>query len=514
MKTFRKILVANRGEVALRIMRTCRAMGIDTVAVYAEADKKSLHASTADEAVLIGPAPGADSYFHGEAILEAARRTGADAIHPGCGFLAENADFAAACETAAIAFIGPTAENLRKIGSKHWPVAKEHARERHIEVPILGDTHGQCVHLLERDCSIQLQHEMIIAESPSPAVNDDLRARLGEAAVAVGRELGACLASVEFLITPAGGFDCIGVQASLSLQHAVTEMITSLDLVRLQIEIAEGRPLPALAVQPRGHAIEARLLAQHLSNGFGPATGTIQVWELPAATSNMRIDAAVEEGIEITADQDPLLAKIIGYGGDRENALRSLIHALRTLRVLGVGTNQELLLQVLETKEFHNGGIHAAFLDEHPFVPTADAERDFVFAAALVLYLEKSQHARREILPGVAPHYRNNPYRDPAITLRVGNADLAISWRQTAPKRYVFHSGERQLDAEIVSFHAGKLSAVIGGIRRTFHFKEEGEEFHVHSSLGARTFQRLPRYSVLAMPPSTKHLGEAACKPR
>ncbi len=413
MTVFRKILIANRGEIALRVMRTCRAMGIATVGVYSDADANAPHVRFADEAVWLGAAPVKDSYLNADKILDAAKRAGADAIHPGYGFLSENAEFADACAAAGIVFIGPRPDAIRKMGLKSparklaaaagcpvvpgydgeaqddetlrseilkisFPVlikasaggggkgmrvirseheigdAIEAARReaekafgngalllekfiesaRHVEVQILGDTHGNLVHLFERDCSLQRRHQKVIEESPSPAVNDELRQQMGEAAVKVGRAIKYSNAgTVEFILTPENEFYFIEVNTRLQVEHPVTEAITGLDLVKLQIEIAEGQPLPfsQTDLKPRGHAIEARLYAEDPENSFLPATGTLHDWRLPEHVEGVRIDAGVETGDEIGIYYDPMLAKLIAYAPDRPTAIRKLSYALRQL---------------------------------------------------------------------------------------------------------------------------------------------------------------------------------------
>ncbi|MBP6820827.1 MAG: acetyl-CoA carboxylase biotin carboxylase subunit, partial [Acidobacteria bacterium] len=436
MKPFRKILVANRGEIALRVMRTCRAMGIATVAVYSDADANAPHVRFADEAVHIGAAPAKDSYLNAERILEAAKLTGAEAIHPGYGFLSENADFAEACATAGIVFIGPQAKAIRQMGLKSparklaaaagcpvvpgydgedqsdktlqaeilkigFPVlikasaggggkgmrvvrseseiaeAIESARReaekafgngalllekfveraRHVEVQILGDQHGNLVHLFERDCSLQRRHQKVIEESPSPAVSPELRQQMGEAAVKVGQAINYSNAgTVEFILTPNNQFYFIEVNTRLQVEHPVTEAVTGVDLVKLQIEIAEGKPLPFTQseLKTSGHAIEARLYAEDPANDFLPATGKLHDWRLPETVEGLRIDSGVEAGSEVGIYYDPMLAKLIAHADDRATAIRKLSYALRQLSVQGVTTNREFLLRLVE---------HAGFAD-------------------------------------------------------------------------------------------------------------------------------------------------------
>ena len=339
MKTFNKILIANRGEIAVRIMRTCREMGIGTVAVYSEFDRDALHVRLADQAVPIGGAAAKESYLNIEKIIAAARLTGADAIHPGYGFLAENAAFASACEDAGIGFIGPRASVIEALGSKSearklaqeagvpvvpapaenefpklikaslggggrgmrivrnaaefkeaYAAAKGEAERafgdgellvekyiedaRHVEVQIFGDHHGDVMHLYERDCSVQRRHQKIIEESPSPAVTPEIQSRMTDAAVALARKVGYTNAgTVEFLLSPSGDFYFIEVNTRIQVEHPVTEMVTGLDLIRLQIEIAQGGKLPDAQPEQKGHAIEARLYAEDPANDFLPSTG-------------------------------------------------------------------------------------------------------------------------------------------------------------------------------------------------------------------------------------------------
>ncbi|HET9838807.1 MAG TPA: biotin carboxylase N-terminal domain-containing protein, partial [Candidatus Angelobacter sp.] len=426
-KFFRKILIANRAEIAVRIARTCREMGISSVAVYSDADRDALHVRVVDQAVPIGAAAPRESYLNIEKIIAAARKAGADAIHPGYGFLAENADFAAACEAAGIVFIGPRADVIRTMGSKiegrklaqaaGVPVVPEPAENefpklikasaggggrgmrvvrsaaeykdalraaageaerafgegtllvekyiegaRHVEVQILGDHHGNAMHLFERDCSVQRRHQKVIEESPSPAVTPELRQRMCEAALALARKIGYTNAGTfEFLLSPSGEFHFIEANTRIQVEHPVTEMVTGLDLIRLQIEIAQGGRLPKETPQQSGHAIEARLYAEDPANGFLPSAGKLHVWNPPAGVAGLRIDSGVEEGAEVGVYYDPLLAKVLAHGAARESAIRKLTYALKHFAAQGVETNREFLIRVLEHEEFRAGRAHTAF---------------------------------------------------------------------------------------------------------------------------------------------------------
>src|SRR5882672_2692718 len=413
-RSFDKILVANRGEIARRVFRTVRAMGIASVAVYSDADAEAPHVAEADEAVRLGPAPSRESYLAIDRILAAAAQVGADAIHPGYGFLSENAEFAARCAERGIVFIGPPVDAIRRMGSKieakaimaaagvpvvpgtvgtglsdaaltaeaktigtpllikasaggggkgmrivrdlvDLPEALAAARReatnafgddtllleryfaapRHVEIQIFGDTQGTVVHCFERECSIQRRYQKIIEEAPSPAVDAQLRARMGAAAVAAGKAIGYVGAgTVEFILDAAGEFYFLEVNTRLQVEHPVTEMVTGLDLVRWQILVAAGEPLPlsqdALAIS--GHAIEARLYAEDPANDFLPSTGRVAIWE-PVELPGVRYDSGVATGTVVGVHYDPLLAKIIAHGATRAEATARLVAALRRLGV-------------------------------------------------------------------------------------------------------------------------------------------------------------------------------------
>lgn len=574
----KKILVANRGEIALRIARTCRALGISSVAVYSDADLHSAHTRYADEAVHIGLSASNQSYLSIDAIIEAAKRTGADAIHPGYGFLAENADFAQICADAGLIFIGPSPEAIRKMGLKSaareimsgtgvavvpgyhgddqsfetlsnaaqeigFPVlikasaggggkgmrvvgeigeiesAIESARReaeksfgdgslllekyveraRHVEFQIFGDNYGNIIHLFERDCSIQRRHQKIIEESPSPAVSQELRQRMGEAALAAGRAIGYTNAgTVEFILSPAGEFYFIEVNTRLQVEHPVTEMITGLDLVRIQIEVAEGRPLAYKQeeIKTSGHAIEARLYAEDPDNDFLPATGRVCDWNPPSSVEGLRIDSGIERGSEIGIYYDPMVAKVIAHGSDRETSLRKLAYGLRSLSIQGVQTNRDFLIRLVEHKEFLSGVSNTAFIGEHlsELINPTDAKRDALAAVVVALYLQSGWQAANPLLPGIPPAYRNNPYRNPSIKLQVGAQVFDVAYRFIADDTYEVSCGDWQFQARVLSFEAGTVRLSIDGLQRLYRIAEDGERFFVHSIDGSRTVLRLPRY--------------------
>jgi acetyl-CoA/propionyl-CoA carboxylase biotin carboxyl carrier protein len=416
---FGKVLVANRGEIAIRVFRTLRELGIGTVAVYSEADRSAAHVAYADEAYLIGGGPPAESYLNQHAIFEAAQSAGAEAIHPGYGFLAENAAFARACKEDGIVWIGPPPEAIEAMGSKvearermqaagvpivpgvtepvesaaevrrlgdelGWPIAikassggggkglkvvrsaaeadraYESARRegeayfsdsavyveryledpRHVEVQILADTHGNAIHLGERDCTIQRRHQKLVEETPSPAVDDELRTRIGEIAVAAARAVGYQGAgTLEGLLSRDGEWYFLEMNTRIQVEHTVTELVTGLDLVREQILIAAGEPLSVRQEDVRfaGHALECRINAEDVSNGFLPAPGTITHYREPAGPG-VRVDSGVVAGSEISPLYDPMIAKLVVHGVDREHARRRMLRALDEFEIGGVKT--------------------------------------------------------------------------------------------------------------------------------------------------------------------------------
>ena len=473
MPAFTKILIANRGEIACRIQRTAQALGYRTVAVYSDADTDALHVQMADEAVHIGPAPVHQSYLNTEAILAAAQLTGADAIHPGYGFLSENPDFARACQQATLTFIGPSAEAIELMGSKRlsklamldagvpciagyqgsaqddatlqreaerigFPLMIKasaggggrgmrlvHQREqlleqlrtarseamnafgsdelileqalidpRHVEVQLFGDSHGNLIYLGERDCSIQRRHQKVIEEAPCPVMTPDLRQAMGEAALKAGRAVSYVGAgTVEFLLDRNGQFYFLEMNTRLQVEHPVTEMITGLDLVDWQLQIAAGQPLPLTQSQVTltGHAMEVRLYAEDPAQGFLPQTGDVLRWE-PAP--GVRIDHGLLEGQTVSPFYDPMLGKIIAHGASREEARRKLLRAVEDSALLGVATNQRLLIDLLKHPDFINGDFSTGLIAEHFSVisqQTATAEQ-LSLAAALFYQHSANQH--------------------------------------------------------------------------------------------------------------------------
>jgi acetyl-CoA carboxylase biotin carboxylase subunit len=443
----RRLLVANRGEIAVRIVRACREAGVESVAVYSDADAAAPHVVLADRAVRIGPAPAAESYLHAGRIIDAARAAGADAVHPGYGFLAENPAFADACTAAGLIFVGPPADVMARLGAK--PAARRLAmqagvpvvpglepdeqsdaaladaarrlgppllvkaaaggggkgmrlvrseeeigeaigaarrealaafgdgalyferlleRPRHVEIQIFADAHGRVVHLFERECSIQRRHQKVVEESPSPALTPGLRARMGEAAVAVARAAGYRNAgTVEFLVEGGGDaarFYFLEMNTRLQVEHPVTEAVTGFDLVRAQLAVAAGEPLPWTqeAIGQRGHAIECRIYAEDPAQGFLPQAGRLLLYREPDGPG-IRVDSGVVEGSDIGVQYDPLLAKLVVHAETRAAAIARARTALAQFPILGVATNVSVLRRVLDHPAFRRGTVDAGFLE-------------------------------------------------------------------------------------------------------------------------------------------------------
>jgi acetyl-CoA carboxylase biotin carboxylase subunit len=478
-RAFRKVLVANRGEIAVRVLRALRELGIRGAAVYSDADRKALPVLMADEAHRIGPPPSRESYLRAEALVELAVAIGADAIHPGYGFLSENARFAALCEEAGVELIGPPSSAIAAMGSKiesrrlmqaagvptvpggrdplpelaaaeraadaiGYPVMLKAAaggggkgmrlvaspaelaaayrgaraeaaasfgddavylekylvQPRHVEIQVIGDKHGTLVSLGERECSLQRRHQKVVEEAPSTVVGPELRAAMGEAAVRAARAVGYWNAgTVEFLLDRDGNFYFLEMNTRLQVEHPVTELVTGLDLVRAQIAVAQGEPLPPSfqGVEPRGHAIEVRLYAEDPYRNFAPSPGRIELLRWPEGPG-VRNDVGVYEGAEVPIHYDPMLGKLIVWGADRAQALDRLARALAELRIEGVATSVPLFLALLGNDEFRAGAFDIAWLDRKLksgdlVLPVHAVDRDLPFVAAALAELERGARA-------------------------------------------------------------------------------------------------------------------------
>jgi acetyl-CoA carboxylase biotin carboxylase subunit len=444
MPLFKKVLIANRGEIALRVIRACRELGIPTVAVYSEADRESLHVRFADDDVCIGPASAKESYLNIPRLIAAAEITGADAIHPGYGFLAENAGFAEICAASGITFIGPTPEQIRTMGDKAaarkamiandvpcvpgtpggvddvdealayaegmgFPVIikaaaggggkgmrvakdaddfarsfqlarsealsafgngevyveKYLARPRHIEFQILGDKHGNVIHLGERDCSVQRRHQKLVEEAPSPAMTPELRERMGAAAVKGAKAIDYVGAgTIEMLLDSDGSFYFMEMNTRIQVEHPVTEMITGVDLVKEQIRVAAGEPLSVMELPPlRGHVIECRVNAEDPFHNFQPSPGKVEVYH-PAGGPGVRVDSHVYAGYTVPPFYDSMIAKIIVQGKDRAEAVERMRLALDTFVLQGVTTTMPFLSKLMQDPHFMAGDVHTKFLEQ------------------------------------------------------------------------------------------------------------------------------------------------------
>jgi 3-methylcrotonyl-CoA carboxylase alpha subunit len=564
---FTKILVANRGEIACRVIRTARRLGIRTVAVHSEADANARHVRLADEAVLIGPPAARESYLVAGRIIEAARATGAQAIHPGYGFLSENADFADACEKAGIVFIGPPASAIRAMGSKSaakalmekaevplmpgyhgedqdpgllareakrigYPVlikasaggggkgmrrvdraaeleaaltsCKREAmqafgddrvlieryvlRPRHIEIQVFGDSHGNCVHLFERDCSVQRRYQKVLEEAPAPGMMPERRAAMGAAAVEAARAVGYVGAgTVEFIVDPAGAFYFMEMNTRLQVEHPVTEMITGLDLVEWQLRAAAGEPLPLRQEQLQidGHAIEARIYAEDPEKGFLPSTGRLIHLAAPEASYHVRIDAGVEEGDEISPHYDPMIAKLIVWDRSREHALARMRAALAQLRIVGVANNVEFLARLVASPAFASGDLDTDLIErESEFLFPASRETpQEVWLLAALAELEREQREVPSPAETRSPWdardgWRLNSRASRTLTLRLGEVQQEVSVEYATGGYLLGLGGQRVFASGEMEGHGG-FRARIGERRVHAAVIVAGERRHV-----------------------------------
>jgi propionyl-CoA carboxylase alpha chain len=558
----RTVLIANRGEITCRVARTCRALGIRTVAVHSDADADALHVRACDVAVhLPGNAP-SDTYLRVDLLLDAAARSGADAIHPGYGFLAENAEFARAVQSAGLTWIGPPPEAIAAMGSKIEAKARMRAagvpvlpdssvesieevgfpmlvkasaggggrgmrivrtaaelddalagasreaesafgdgtifceryveRGRHVEVQVFADAHGTVTALHERECSIQRRHQKIVEEAPSPAVDPDLRRRMCDAAVEAARAVGYVGAgTVEFLLDDAGRFAFLEMNTRLQVEHPVTELVTGLDLVELQIAVAEGAPLPARALDPPidGHAIEVRLTAEDPAGGYRPSTGTMHRFEIEG---EVRVDTGVASGSVISPHYDSMIAKVVAHGPTRDAAIRLLDAALRDARLHGPVTNRDQLRRILGHPEFVAGRLHTGFLDEHPCTEPFSTTLGPLMAAALVL--QSRNRSVAPVLATIPSGWRNNPAVDQTLELELRGRVHTVTYR-------IGRDASFRIDGEeiaVVPIEVSSDSAVleIDGARHTFLVDVVDDTVFVDGPDGAAVLRILPRFPM------------------
>jgi acetyl/propionyl-CoA carboxylase alpha subunit len=575
-----KLLVANRGEIAARVMRTAHAMGISTVAVHSDPDADAPFVRLADEAVRLPGAAPADTYLRGDLVVAAAQATGADAVHPGYGFLSENADFARACAEAGLTFVGPSPDAIASMGSKveakalmekagvpvlpgatvtedtdldavaagvGFPLlvkaafggggrgmrvvaeptelvaAVEGARReaasafgdgtvflerfvvdpRHVEVQILGDAHGDVVHLFERECSIQRRYQKIVEESPSPAVDEALRAELGAAAVAAGKAIGYTGAgTVEFVLDRDGRFFFLEVNTRLQVEHPVTELVTGLDLVALQLWVAEGEPLPpeVVGAAPSGHAIEARLYAEDVPAGFLPATGTLHRFRIPELPG-VRVDAGVADGSVVGTHYDPMLAKVIAHGRTRTEAARTLARALQRAEIHGVTTNRDLLVEILREPEFLAGRTDTGYLTRHDLGARPAAGPIHAVAAALAA--QAGNRASAPVLGGIPSGWRNVGGIPQHVVFTLGGATLDIGYAFRRSGLEVTVDGER-LPVRLLRATPDAVELEVDGVRRAYAVHRVHGWSYVDGPDGSAALAEVPRF---ADPNAVAHAG-------
>ena len=563
-----KLLVANRGEIARRVFRTARQMGIATVAVYSDADASAPFVGEADEAIALPGNTPAETYLRIDAVIDAARRSGADAVHPGYGFLSENAAFAQAVLDAGLTWVGPPPAAIEAMGSKlgakrmmreagvptlpwaegidgaddvGYPLlvkasaggggrgmrivrsaselaeAVEGAQReagsafgdatvflerylespRHIEIQVFADTHGNVVSLFERECSIQRRHQKIIEEAPSTAVDDALRARMGDAAVAAARAVGYVGAgTVEFVVDSDGEFAFLEMNTRLQVEHPVTECVTGLDLVRLQLLVADGQPLPAEALAPTitGHAIEVRLYAEDAERGFLPATGTLRSFEFGAG---VRVDSGFSAGDVVSTFYDPMLAKVIAFARTRGEAAAQLAGALAQARISGVTTNRDLLVRILRDEEFLAGRTDTGYLERHdPAVlgrPLLDGDGERVHAIAAAMALQARNRNEARVWARLPSGWRNNPSQRQSVVLERRGEETAVDYLLRRDGVDVAVGGE---DVDVVVHRAEPdlVELSVSGVRRRFVVVQAGDLLDVDSSLGSSTHRVVPRF--------------------
>jgi len=576
----RTLLVANRGEIARRIFRTCRDMGIGTVAVFSDADADAPYVGEADAAVrLPGSAP-AETYLRGDLVIAAALRSGADAIHPGYGFLSEDAAFAAAVVDAGLTWVGPPAAAIAAMGSKlaakalmagagvpclpgvdatglspaelsaagaqvGYPVlvkasaggggrgmrvvrsegeladavdsaAREATaafgdgtvflehyvdRPRHVEVQVLADAHGTCVALYERDCSVQRRHQKVLEEAPSPAVDDALRDRLCEAAVAAAQAVGYTGAgTVEFVVAQDGTPAFLEMNTRLQVEHPVTELVTGLDLVELQLLVAQGLPLPAraLTAQLTGHAVEARLYAEDVTRGFLPVTGTLVRFSIPPG-EGVRVDSGVESGSVVGVHYDAMLAKVVAHGANREQASARLAAALAGARLHGVTTNRDLLVRVLRSPAWLAGDVDTSFLERHD---PAELGRPLdhgtvgLHAVAAALAGAASRRTTAIALPGLPSGWRNLPSALHTASYDVDGRTVSVGYAHRRDGTVLEVDGAALPGVRVWAAAADRVDLEVDGVRRRYDVHLSGPTAYVDSALGASVLVEAARYPL------------------
>ena len=583
VNSIKSILIANRGEIASRIIRTCKKMGIRSVALYSDADRGTSYTREADQAVHIGGNDLATSYLDQDKIIATAKKVGADAIHPGFGFLSENAGFAQKVQDAGLIFIGPRPEAIDAMGSKSkakdimrkhevpvipgyqgedqsverlsaealkigFPVLLKAAaggggkgmriveaekdlkasiegakREglssfgndeliiekyfptsRHIEFQIFGDQHGNAIHILERECSIQRRYQKIIEESPSPALTEALRNEMGEAAVRAAKSLSYDNAgTVEFILSDKNEFFFLEVNTRLQVEHPVTEEITGLDLVQMQIEVAEGRPLSVTQedIKGNGYAIECRLYAEDADNNFMPATGKILKWQVPAI-DGLRIETGVESGSVISTHYDPMIAKLITHGKDRTEAQRKMSAALANLNCLGLTTNQDFLKAILANADFQAGKYDTHFLQKQfKYKKEQSAEAIELAALAASAFDKSERDSKRTLLKNVPSGWRNNFYQPQQETFLNGEEEVLVKYHNSNYSTVIANEAKQSpsndYQVQVADISEDEILLELNGIQERFTVVRNGNDYFIqHAQNGTVNLTRKERFPI------------------
>lgn len=579
MRKISKLLVANRGEIAIRIFKTCKQMGIATVAVFSDADENSLFVKKADEAVRIGGKQPADSYLLIDKIIEAAKATGADAIHPGYGFLSEKEHFAQRCIDEGIIWVGPHPHAIEVMGSKigakkimqannvptipgyqgedqsestikqkaieiGFPVllkasaggggkgmrivrqeselekaineAKSEAKSgfgddtlliekyfdtsRHVEFQIFGDKHCNALHLFERECSIQRRYQKVVEESPSPFITEATRQKMGEAAVMACKAIQYDNAgTVEFIVAPDQSFYFLEVNTRLQVEHPVTEEVTGLDLVRLQIEVAAGHPIPFKQsdIQQNGYSIEVRFYAEDPANNFLPVSGKILDWEI-STIPGIRYDTGIESGSEISTFYDPMIAKVIAKGETRQEAIQKLSSALKETVCSGFTTNKNFLIAILENKDFQNGEFDTHFLDKKFNYEGEKYTQSTLdnLTCSLVHYRYLQRQAERVLANGVPAGWRNNFYQAQQEKYSYQGFEFSVEYKNDHNTLLISFAGKEFISKNCPQTTVDNLLTFeINGIRRNYHISQNGTQYFVQSpTLGQIVLHSVERF--------------------